>query len=171
LRKPRLEVFMDRPIRIRLSALTLLAVVALLTACSNTPGTSSQSSGTGNSAALPTSVSAAATASASTPVQISNANINANDATVTLRNTGSQPVNLGGWTLMVGTTPVALPSSATISPGQSLTLHSASGSDSSSDVYLGGTLPNVAGAVQPGTRITLQNSTGSPVTAFTVPNG
>jgi hypothetical protein len=105
------------------------------------------------------------------PVQIANATVTPADTTVTLLNAGSQPLSLSGWTLMVGSTPIALPSSATIPANQSLTLHSASGSDSSTDVYLGGKVPNIASILQPGTRVALENPNGSPVTAFTVPNG
>ncbi|HLZ26245.1 MAG TPA: lamin tail domain-containing protein [Chloroflexota bacterium] len=89
---------------------------------------------------------------------------------MTLLNAGSQQLSLSGWTLMVGTTPISLPPGATIPANKSLTLHSASGADSSTDVYLGGKVPNVSSILQPGTRITLENPSGAPVTAFTVPN-
>jgi hypothetical protein len=103
-------------------------------------------------------------------VQIANATVTPADTTVTLLNPSSQPLSLSAWTLMVGTTSVPLPSSATIPANQSLTLHSATGTNSNSDVYLGGTVPNLSAILQPGTRVSLENPSGSPVTAFTVPN-
>jgi hypothetical protein len=111
------------------------------------------------------------TSSAATPVQITNASVSGSDATVTVQDMGSQPLNLSGWTLMVGTMPVQLPSAATIPAGQSLTLHAASGASTGTDVYLGQNTQAIASSLQPGTRVALQNPTGAIVASFTVPNG
>ena len=174
---------MHQGIGILLSATTLVAVVA----CSSAPSSSSPQPGPTSSSlssttsAAPTAVTAASTAVAgaaaagstavaAAPVQIASANVSPADATVTLLNSGSQPLSLSGWTLMVGSTPISLPSSATIPANQRLTLHSANGADSGTDVYLGGKVPNLTSMLQPGTRVALENPSGAPVTAFTVPN-
>src|SRR5207247_1140050 len=117
------------------------------------------------------SVATSVASSASVPVQITSASLGANDATVTVQATGSQPISLSGWTLMVGSTPVQLPSSATIPAGQSLILHTASGTNTGTDLYLGQNTQAIAASLQPGARVALQNPSGSTVTSFTVPNG
>ena len=95
----------------------------------------------------------------------------ANDATITVHDSGSQPLILSGWTLMVGTTPVQLPANTTVPAGLNLTLHAASGTSSGSDVYLGQNAQQIQSSLQPGTHIALQDPSGSTVTSFTVPTG
>jgi hypothetical protein len=107
----------------------------------------------------------------STAIQIDAATVSPADTTVTLHNPTSQALSLSGWTLMVGTTPITLPSSVTIPANESLTLHSATGANSDTDVYLGGTVPNLSEILQPGTRLSMVNPSGSPIAAFTLPNG
>jgi hypothetical protein len=72
---------------------------------------------------------------------------------------------------MVGTLPLQLPSNATVPAGQSLTLHTATGTSSGSDVYLGQNTQQIESSLQPGTRVALQNPSGTTVSSFTVPTG
>jgi competence protein ComEC len=164
---------------------TGLLAAALIAGCSTAPSTSGTtatsapvSSTSSSSAATPgslsstpaTSVSSAATPAA-TPVQIVSASVGANDATITVHDSGSQALSLSGWTLMVGTTPVQLPSNTTVAAGKSLTLHAASGTSSDTDVYLGQNAQQIQSSLQPGTRVALQDPDGSTVTSFNVPAG
>lgn len=80
-----------------------------------------------------------ATSVAASPVQISQAQVSQTDTTIALHNSGSRQVNVGGWTLLMGTFPFVLPTSSNmrIDPSQTLTLHLSRGTDTASDVYLG----------------------------------
>ena len=51
-----------------------------------------------------------ATVTAAAPVRVTNARVTSNDANITLQNTGTQPVDLSGRSLMVGTARAQLPS-------------------------------------------------------------
>jgi hypothetical protein len=146
---------------------TGLLATALIAGCSNAPS----NSGTTSSAPTSSSSLSSAATPAATPVQIVSASVGANDATITVHDSGSQPLSLSGWTLMVGTTPVQLPSNATVPAGQSLTLHAASGTNSGTDVYLGQNAQQIQSSLRPGTRVTLQDLSGSTVASFTVPTG
>jgi hypothetical protein len=137
-----------------------LAGAAVFAGCSSVPGTSTS-----------TAPTLAAANSVPTPVQITSASLGAGDATVTIQATGSQPLSLSGWTLVVGTTPVQLPSDATIPAGQTLKIHTAAGANTGTDVYLGQNAQAIVSALQPGARVALQNPGGATVISFTVPNG
>ncbi len=65
-----------------------------------------------------------------------NENSNLNDEYVVLENTGSNAIDLSGWTVSdeVGAT-YAFESGVSLAPGDTLTLHTGTGTDSSSDVY------------------------------------
>jgi hypothetical protein len=116
-----------------------------------------------------TLVAAASPAAASVPVQISGLQLSPTDPTLTLRNTGSSPVDLTGWRLEVGSTMVSLPSSAQIGAGGSLTVHLTTGTSSSTDIYLGQVGSALIGSLQPGAKVALTNPQGGVVSEYTVP--
>ncbi|WP_423747337.1 lamin tail domain-containing protein (plasmid) [Haladaptatus sp. SPP-AMP-3] len=66
-----------------------------------------------------------------------NDNDNLNDEYVVFENTGSTSIDLSGWTVTDESGKTYTFSSLTLSPGQTVTLHSGSGSDTSSDVFWG----------------------------------
>jgi hypothetical protein len=112
-----------------------------------------------------------ATADAATPVRIIDARMAPGDATLTLQNASAQMVDLTGWVLDVGGTTIRLPANTQVGPGMSVTLHTASGTSSGSNIYLGQDGQALAAALKPGVRVALTNPAGAPITAFTVPTG
>jgi hypothetical protein len=113
---------------------------------------------------------AAATAQAAAPVRITAARVTTGDAMLTVEGTGSQPVDLSGWTLGVGGTGVRLPANTAVRPGEALVIHTASGTSSGSDVYLGQAAQSLVQSLRPGARVSLSNPSGTEVTAFTIPS-
>jgi hypothetical protein len=89
---------------------------------------------------------------------------------VSLQNTSGSTVDLGGWVLQVGTASAQLPAGLAIQPGQSITLHSGTGTNTATDVYLGAQASALAQQAKPGARVVLQNPSGAPTTAFTIPS-
>jgi Lamin Tail Domain len=112
----------------------------------------------------------AATAAANAPVRILGAQSNANDSMISVQNTSASTVDLGGWVLQVGTASAHLPAGLMIQPGQSITLHSSAGTNTSTDVYLGADASSLAEQAKPGARVVLQNPSGAATTAFTIPS-
>ncbi len=120
--------------------------------------------------AVATSVAPAiATASSAQPVRVTNVNIATQDTTITVQNVGSEAANLSNWTLHVGSATTQLPSGVDLQPGQSVTLHTTSGTSDPSNVFLGQSAQAIAGQARPGAQVTLDNSSGSPVSSFVVP--
>ena len=113
---------------------------------------------------------AAATAQAAAPVRITSARVTAGDAMLTVEGTGSQQVDLTGWTLGVGGSQVRLPANTAVGPGQAVVLHTASGTSSGRDVYLGQEAQTLLQSLRPGARVSLNNPSGTEVTAFTIPS-
>lgn len=65
-----------------------------------------------------------------------NDNTNLNDEYITVENTGSETLDLSGWTVTdtAGHT-YTVPSGVTLAPGESITLHTGSGADTQTDLY------------------------------------
>src|SRR2546421_9141888 len=80
---------------------------------------------------------AAATAVAASPVRITGAQVTPSDATVTVQNSGTAAADLSGWKLWVGTVTATLPGNTNVPPGDTVTIHTASGTSAGKDVYLG----------------------------------
>jgi len=112
---------------------------------------------------------AIATASTAEPVRVTNVNIATQDTTITVQNAGTQAANLSNWTLHVGSATTQLPSGVDLQPGQTVTLHTTSGTDDANNVYLGQSAQAIASQARPGADVTLENSSGSPVSSFVVP--
>jgi hypothetical protein len=97
-----------------------------------------------------------ATSVAKSTVHITAVNVTPDDSTIVVQNSGSSPVNLEGWTLLLGPNiPLTLPS-ITLAPGQTRTLHVASGTNTDSDFFLA--IPSVgaiATTFAPGQRAVL----------------
>jgi hypothetical protein len=112
---------------------------------------------------------AVSTAVAGAPVRITEASLSASDPRITIQNTSNQPVDLSGWTLRVGDAAVRLPTNTQAPAGQALVLHATAGTSSGRDVYLGQPTPDLMQALRPGARVALEDSSGSTITAMTVP--
>jgi hypothetical protein len=97
-----------------------------------------------------------ATSVAKSTVHITAVTITPDDSTIVVQNSGSSEVNLQDWTLLLGPNiPLTLPS-ITLAPGQTRTLHVASGTNTENDVFLA--IPSVgaiATTFAPGQRAVL----------------
>ena len=113
---------------------------------------------------------AAGTPSAAAPVQISAIHLSTSDTTVQVRDTGSNPVDLSGWELRAGSMTVPLTSGAQVAPNQPLTIHTANGTNTTGNVYLGQDVQQLSKAIQPGAPIELVNPQGVTVSRTTVPS-
>lgn len=93
------------------------------------------------------------------------------DATpwLSLQNTGAGPVDVGGWQLQVGTTTAALPESAVIQPGATLTLRAGEGMSSDDELYLGDEGERLASAARPGAPVRLSDDAGRVIAEVSVP--
>jgi lamin tail-like protein len=123
-------------------------------------------------AAAPTLQSAATqvtgTVTAASPVRINSVQTSNSDASVVVQNTSPSAVDLTGWQLRVGSASAALPAGMSVAPGDTVTLHTASGTSTPSNIYIGPAAQNLTANLQPGAQVVLQSPSG-PVTAFTVP--
>lgn len=128
-----------------------------------------QALATAGAAVAPQAPAVAATAVAAVPVRITDASAAANDPRITVQNTGSQTVDLTGWTLRVGDAAVQLPANTQAPVGQSLVLHATAGTSTGRDVYLGQATPDLAQALRPGAGVALVDRSGATVTVLTVP--
>jgi hypothetical protein len=120
-------------------------------------------------AAGPAGAAAVGTATTAAPVRIVGAQLNPSGPTLTLQNTGGQPVDMTGWKLRVGTTAVALPANSRVGANETVTIHVASGTSTGKDVYLGAEAASLATALRPGARVAIENQAGSTVTEFALP--
>jgi hypothetical protein len=118
-----------------------------------------------------TTVPLQSTATAVSALKITSAKTNQADPGIVLRNEGTQPVNLAGWSLLVGSSPVAIPGTigATVPPQQSVTLHFGQGTSTASDIYLGAASAQVASRLQPGSAIALVDARHEAVTSYSLP--
>jgi hypothetical protein len=100
-------------------------------------------------------VGAVGTSVASSPVHVTNVNVGATDTIVALQNSGAAPMNLDGWTLIMGRNLSVELSGVTLKAGQTRQVHFSDGTDTDSDIYLG--FGNVAArtSLQPGTNVVL----------------
>jgi hypothetical protein len=112
---------------------------------------------------------AAATASAASPVRITAAQVTPSDVTVTLQNSSGSAVDLTGWKLRAGSATVTLPSGARVPPNDTVTLHTASGTSSGRDVYLGQDALTLVPELRPGASISLVDGQGNSVADFRLP--
>ena len=91
------------------------------------------------------------------------------DTRITLRNSGSEPIDLSGWKLRVGDARVTLPANSRIAAGATITMHTASGTSTAEDIYLGGEASALLSAVQPGATVAIENAQGQTITRFEIP--
>jgi hypothetical protein len=105
---------------------------------------------------LQQTVGPVATSVAQSTVHITGVSVASDDTTVVLQNSGSSPVSLQGWTLLLGANiPLTLPP-IMLAPGQTRTLHTAAGTTTDSDVFLGvASVGGIAATFAPGQRAVL----------------
>ncbi|MBV9322389.1 MAG: lamin tail domain-containing protein [Chloroflexi bacterium] len=111
---------------------------------------------------------AVATTVAASRVQISQASVNQGDPTVTIQNSGSSPVDVGGWTLALGPFLVILPTSGdmSIQPGQLVVVHLSQGTSSPPDVFVGAPPAPAVAALQRGAPLVLVDPRGQPTSIY-----
>lgn len=114
-------------------------------------------------------VNAAATTTAESALRITGAQLASSEPTITVQNDGNQMLDLSGWTLQVGDTPVKLPPNTEVGAGQSVVLHGSSGTTETDNLYLGTPFQTALNALQPGARVVLENPSGVILATFTVP--
>jgi hypothetical protein len=103
------------------------------------------------------------------PIVVAGVQPSATDSTITIRNQGNAAADLAGWQLRVGAATARLPSGARVEPGQTLTVHTGSGTTSGPDIYLGSDGAALLSAVQPGATIALMNQQNQVVSELTMP--
>lgn len=120
----------------------------------------------------PAAQSAAATAATAAPLAVTDVKLDRADSTITLRNQGTQAVDLSNTQVRVGSASVTLPDNLRVMPGQQITLHTASGSNAANQVFLGNVGgSNLVSALQPGARIEVVGGNGTTLAQFTIPRG
>jgi hypothetical protein len=82
-------------------------------------------------------VSSVSTSVAQSTVHVTNVTVNPNDTTIAVQNSGSSPVNLAGWTLVVGPNMSVLLGDIPLAPGMTRTIHFSQGIDTQTDVFMG----------------------------------
>jgi hypothetical protein len=108
-----------------------------------------------------------ATSVAQSTVHITALNVAASDTTIVIQNSSSSQVTLEGWTLLLGANiPLSLPPIA-LAPGQSRTIHTATGANTDSDVFLNTASPGgIATTFAPGQRAVLVGSDNQVASIF-----
>jgi len=122
-------------------------------------------------------VIAAGTTIALSPVQIASAKVdeaNFENSEVTLHNSGTQPIDLSNWALLVGTYRITFPTTnyMTLAPGSNKIVHLSSSSTPTSgdNIYLGvGSVKAGTGIATAGDRIVLLNQNGEVASTYTAP--
>lgn len=111
------------------------------------------------------------TAVAVSPLRITAAKPDQADPTVTVVNGTAEPVNLAGWTLLVGNSPVAIPGTVgvTVPAHGSVTLHLKQGATTATEIYLGGASTPLATKLQTGAAIALIDARKQPATIYKLP--
>ena len=126
-------------------------------------------------AASPAATAAAAAASpiatalASSPVRITGGQLSPTDTTIRVENAGTAAVDMSGWRLRVGTATATMPANTRVAPGQTITIHTASGTSGGQDVYLGAEAAALLSGLQPGASVQLVDAQGTVVSEFAVP--
>jgi hypothetical protein len=76
---------------------------------------------------------------------------------------------MSGWRLRVGTATAALPGNARAAPGEVVTIHTASGTSTARDIYLGQEAASLISGLQPGATVALLDAQNQTVTEFVIP--
>jgi hypothetical protein len=100
-------------------------------------------------------VASVGTAIATSTVHVSNVSVTTADTSISIQNTGATPVNLAGWTLVLGPDMSVALSDITIKPGQTRLLHFSQGTDGENDVYMGFGSTMANASLKPGSRVVL----------------
>jgi hypothetical protein len=106
-------------------------------------------------AAATQAVAAVSTSVAASPVKVTNVKVDSSDTTVTLQNSGSSPMNLNGYTLVMGPNFSVTLGDIAMTAGQTRTLHFSQGTDTATDVFLGFGSNVASQSLAPGTRVVL----------------
>ena len=144
------------------------AVAAASPAAATAAAAASPAVGTVVAVASPVASPAAAVAAAS-PVRITGARLDLSDTTVTVQNVTSSAVDLAGWRLRVGAATAALPSGSRVGPNEVITIHTAAGTSTAQEIYLGQEATALIGGMRPGARVALVDAQGTVVGEFTLP--
>jgi hypothetical protein len=100
-------------------------------------------------------VGSVGTSVAQSTVHVTSVTVNPNDTTIAIQNSGSTPVNLAGWTLVVGPNMSVLLGDILLAPGMTRTIHFSQGIDTQSDVFMGFGANVAQASLSPGTHVIL----------------
>ncbi len=89
--------------------------------------------------------------------------------TITVQNVSSSAVDLTGWRLRVGSVRAMLPSGARVGPNESVTIHTASGTGTAPDIYLGTEAAALLAGLRPGASLVLVDPQGTATEGFVLP--
>lgn len=120
-------------------------------------------------AAVSPSPGASPGASGSTDIRLTGVQPSATDTTFSLQNSGSTAVDVSGWRLRVGSNTAMLPANTRLGPGETLTIHTATGTSSGRDVYLGASAATLMSGLQPGASVALLDAQDRVVSEITLP--
>jgi hypothetical protein len=119
--------------------------------------------------AIPPLASPSPSPAAQVPLRIADASLADATPWLSIQNDSDTPVEVGGWSLEVGTAKAALPVDAVVPPGGALTIHAGDGMSSDDELFLGEAGDVLAQAAMPGTPVRLSDERGRVVTEVTVP--
>jgi hypothetical protein len=102
-------------------------------------------------------------------VRITGAQLGPTDTTITVQNVSGAALELTSWRLSVGQASAILPSGARIAPSETVTIHTAAGTSTARDLYLGQDAAALMSGLRPGATIALVNPQGEQVGQFTLP--
>jgi hypothetical protein len=111
----------------------------------------------------------AATAAASAPLRIVEVQANPTDPTVRVQNTSTSAIDLSGYAVRVGDARAELPASATVRPGETVTIHLGAGTSTATDIYLGQAAATLVTGFRSGAQVAIVDAQGQPVAQFTIP--
>jgi len=76
---------------------------------------------------------------------------------------------MSGWQLRAGTASATIPSGTSVEPEQSITIHTATGTNSDEDVYLGAAATQLLAGIQSSPTVTLLDARGATVVEVPLP--
>jgi hypothetical protein len=132
-----------------------VALVVLVAGCSSAVGSDSQK--------------APQLSTASPHVRLIAASVKPCECTVTIESVSTQRIHLGGWALEIGGTRMQLPMHVVVIPHRPLTIHTAAGESTPTDIYLGEKTQPLASQFVSGAVIYLMNPSGEAVSSYTLP--
>ncbi len=106
---------------------------------------------------------------AASPIRFAGISLNPADTTITVQNAGTQAVDMSNWQLRVGSASATMPPNTSAAPGDTVVIHTATGTSTGRDVYLGAQAASLIAGLQPGATIQMLNAQGAVQAEFVIP--